>query len=802
MLTRFFAQMCFTMFLILCCEIGTVSAQNVPELAKEALAATVYLEMEANDGTSLGSGSGFFVTPNTVVTNYHVIAGAAHGTIKQVGKHKKHKIEGVIAIDKDNNLALLKVSNDGIIPLPLPLITDSRTIKLGEEAYVTWCSKTLNGKFSKGHIRALSDKKLVIRTPIMANNGGGGVVLNALGEVIGVSCPIAPGSRGGVVLNASGEVVGIGSFQHNIVNIKHKYLNFVIPMNVLKVLLLQSEPAIPLSRLKNNTITANTYFHWGYTDYQQADFEKAIKDWTMIIDLAPNNVFVAHNLIGIAKAKLGQYAEAIREYDTAIKLKADYTDAFLNRAFAKLETEDALGAIDDFDTVLRSDSHKYNAEVYYHRGAVKLLIGHTTDGEKDLHIALKYANQQERKNFKEAIEMLKQINKATLIVSETLAATVQLEMEANDGTSLGSGSGFFMTPNTVVTNYHVIAGAAHGTIKQDSTIVLGRHKIHKIEGVIAIDKDNNLALLKVSNDGIKPLPLITDSQTIKLGEEVHVAWCSKALNGKFSNGEILALGSKKLVIRTPITEDSSGGAVLNVLGEVIGVSLPVAPGSGGGVVLNAHGDVVGTADFQNDIVNIEHLHFVIPTNVLNALLLQNNPAIPLSQLKNNTITANTYFHWGYTDYQRGDYEKAIKDWTMIIDLNSDNVFVAHNLIGIAKAKLGQYAEAIREYDTAIKLKAKYIDAFVNRGIAKSETGDLLGAIDDFDTVLRSPHRYVYEAKVYYHQGVSKIILGHTVDGEQDLHTALKHVEHAEKQERQHLKKTIEQALKQLKKADR
>lgn len=389
------------------------------------------------------------------------------------------------------------------------------------------------------------------------------------------------------------------------------------------------------------------------------------------------------------------------------------------------------------------------------------------------------------------------------LAKEALKATVLLEMEANDGTPLGSGSGFFVTPNTVVTNYHVIAGATHGTIKQ-----VGKHKKHKIEGVIAIDKDNNLTLLQVSNDGIKPLPLITDSQTIKLGEEVYVAWRSKTLEGKVSKGEVRALGNKKfvsgkkLVIRAPITEDSSGGAVLNALGEVIGVSLPVAPGSSGEVVLNAWGDVVGTAISQNDIVNIEHLHFVIPTYVLKALLLQNDPTIPLSQLKKNTITANTYFHWGYTDYRRGDFEKAIKDWKKVIHLDPDNVFVAHNLIGIAKAKLGQYAEAIRDYDTAIKLKAGYIDAFVNRGIAKLETGDLLGAIDDFNTVLRTRHSYVYEAKVYYHRGIAKIILGHTADGEKDLHIALKKVKHAERQERQHLKKSIEQALKQSKTADR
>lgn len=61
MLTRFFAQLCFTMFLILCCVIGAVSAQNVPELAKKALKATVLLEMVTNDGTPLNSGSGFLL---------------------------------------------------------------------------------------------------------------------------------------------------------------------------------------------------------------------------------------------------------------------------------------------------------------------------------------------------------------------------------------------------------------------------------------------------------------------------------------------------------------------------------------------------------------------------------------------------------------------------------------------------------------------------------------------------------------------------------------------------------------------
>ena len=52
------------------------SVQSVPELAKEALAATVSLEMQDEHGDTLGRGSGFFVRPNLIATNFHVIDGA------------------------------------------------------------------------------------------------------------------------------------------------------------------------------------------------------------------------------------------------------------------------------------------------------------------------------------------------------------------------------------------------------------------------------------------------------------------------------------------------------------------------------------------------------------------------------------------------------------------------------------------------------------------------------------------------------------------------------------------------------
>ncbi len=102
---------------LLFCTINTAPAQTTmpaEDIAEKALAATVYLEMKDTNGKTLGIGSGFFVKPNLITTNYHVIEGAAKGTAKLVGKSTTYKIEGVTATDRTNDLALLKVTAYGI----------------------------------------------------------------------------------------------------------------------------------------------------------------------------------------------------------------------------------------------------------------------------------------------------------------------------------------------------------------------------------------------------------------------------------------------------------------------------------------------------------------------------------------------------------------------------------------------------------------------------------------------------------------------------------------------------------------
>ena len=309
-----------TFMVLLFYTTSITSAQTVPDIAEKALAATVYLEMQDSNGKILGFGSGFFVKPNLIATNYHVIAGAASGTAKLVGKHNTYKIEGFTATSTYDDLVLLKVSVPGINPLPLG---NSDAVKIGETVYVAGNPKGLEGTFSDG---------------IISGRHGG----HAKGR-IQMTAPISPGSSGGPVLNKKGEVIGVS---YMIVE-GGQNLNFAIPSLYLKTLLARSGTVTPLPQ-DNRSISAETYFVQGNTKASLGQYLAAISDYDKAIQLKPDYA-EAYSNRGLAKRKLSQYVAAISDFDKAIQLKPDLAEAYSNRGNAKANLGQYVAAISDFD---------------------------------------------------------------------------------------------------------------------------------------------------------------------------------------------------------------------------------------------------------------------------------------------------------------------------------------------------------------------------------------------------------------------------------------------------------------------
>ena len=181
-------------------------------LAQKALNATVYLEVERGSGQG-ARGSGFFVRPGYIATNYHVINGAETIIARLVGTETTYTIEEIVATDERHDLAIIKVIGDTPPELPLG---NSDEVRIGETVYTVGNPQGLQGTVSRGIVSSMRD---------FGQNG----------IRIQIDAPISPGNSGGPVLNEKGEVIGVSV--SGIQGIDAQNLNFVVPSNYLKALL-------------------------------------------------------------------------------------------------------------------------------------------------------------------------------------------------------------------------------------------------------------------------------------------------------------------------------------------------------------------------------------------------------------------------------------------------------------------------------------------------------------------------------------------------------------------------------------
>ena len=197
------------------------------EIFKKAADATVHLGIFSANGEILGTGSGFFVRPNYIVTNFHVISRATSATVivaKRVDKEEGYKVDRIRTVDEKHDLAIVQVSAPGVKPLPLG---DSDAVAIGDAVYVVGNPQRLEGPFSMGNISQI----------------------RVVGDVkrLQFNAPISRGNSGGPVLNKDGTVIGVVSFKIG----DRRYVDdsgnlmYAVPSNTLKALLSQIEGVKP-----------------------------------------------------------------------------------------------------------------------------------------------------------------------------------------------------------------------------------------------------------------------------------------------------------------------------------------------------------------------------------------------------------------------------------------------------------------------------------------------------------------------------------------------------------------------------
>jgi len=174
--------------------------------------------------------------------------------------------------------------------------------------------------------------------------------------------------------------------------------------------------------------------------------------------------------------------------------------------------------------------------------------------------------------------------------------------------SQGTGSGIVIDADgTILTNYHVIAGATNLEVKfADGTAVTAH--------VVGDDPGNDIAVIRADLSGQSvAAATLGDSDAVRVGDPVLAIGNPFQLEGTLTAGVVSARG------RT----FAAGGSGTRPIRNMIQTDAPVNPGNSGGPLLDCQGKVIGiNTALENPTgqdVNVG-IAFAVPINTVNRSL--------------------------------------------------------------------------------------------------------------------------------------------------------------------------------------
>ena len=216
------------------------------EIFQKAIKSTVVLKTRyAIKGTTIGGGlgSGFFIAPHVICTNYHVAfykiplkelkvridVPYEACAVKLINKDGSFIARDLLGYDMDNDLALLYVP--GLTAPPL-VMRDQKDLSIGDDIHALGSPGGLEGVFNSGTISFEGLRE---------------------GKYIEHNAAIGPGMSGGPLLDDQARVIGVNTLFIGGHGLEHASLNMSIPVRKVKELWESDKVQRKLKKAKEKT---------------------------------------------------------------------------------------------------------------------------------------------------------------------------------------------------------------------------------------------------------------------------------------------------------------------------------------------------------------------------------------------------------------------------------------------------------------------------------------------------------------------------------------------------------------------
>lgn len=233
------------------------------------------------------------------------------------------------------------------------------------------------------------------------------------------------------------------------------------------------------------------------------------------------------------------------------------------------------------------------------------------------------------------------------------------ELNILDESALGSGVIYKKSDSLayIITNNHVIEGSG----KLEVVTVNGETRKATLVGA---DKISDIAVLSIDAKGINTVAEIGDSSKLRLGETVIAIGNPLGLGDTLTSG-IISYAERRI----PVSLNQDG--VYDWEQEVIQTDAAINEGNSGGALVNLNGEVIGINTMKISDTGVEGLGFAIPTNyvIQTADELVENGEISRSYLGVYSVDLNNPYV-PLADEQRNKLKlpSSVKDGAVVLDV--------------------------------------------------------------------------------------------------------------------------------------
>lgn len=174
---------------------------------------------------------------------------------------------------------------------------------------------------------------------------------------------------------------------------------------------------------------------------------------------------------------------------------------------------------------------------------------------------------QERGSSRQVLRQEMEFEELALLASSVVMITIH----DRKGKPIGSGSGIMIgSKGYILTNHHVASGGNFYSVKIEDD-----RETYNTQEVIKYNPVLDLAVIRIDRN-LKPLPVYQGPKKLVRGQKVVAIGSPLGLFNSVSDGIISGFRNidnvDMIQFTAPISHGSSGGAVLNMYGEVIGIS--------------------------------------------------------------------------------------------------------------------------------------------------------------------------------------------------------------------------------------